>query len=57
LIHKLASIAKYSYNNYKQYYEELIKECEDSEYSKAVKYLKRARQEFYNTKENPVILD
>ena len=49
-------ILKYSFQNYKKYYRELIDECKKEELNKAVTYLKNAETEFYNTKENPIIL-
>jgi len=56
-VSKLAVIIKYSFKNYRKYYKELMEDLREKEYFKAVKYLKNAEQEFYNTKENPVIID
>jgi len=56
-INKLHSIIHYSFNNYKTYYEELIAECQKDGLRKSVKYLQNAKQEFYNTKEKPIIID
>ena len=56
-INKLHSIIHYSFNNYKTYYEELIAECKKDGLTKSVKYLQNAKQEFYNTKEKPIIID
>lgn len=56
-VSKLANIIKYSFKNYRRYYKELMNELKDLEHFKAVKYLKNAEQEFYNTKEKPVMID
>lgn len=56
-VQRLASIIKYSHNNYKEYYQELIQECKEKELKKAVSYLENARDEFYLSKENPIVID
>ncbi len=56
-VSKLANIIKYSFNNYKKYYEDLMLELKKHELYKAVKYLKNAKEEFYNTKKNPIMID
>lgn len=53
----LANIIKYSHRNYRTYYQDLIEKLREKELFKAVKYLENAEQEFYNTKEKPVIID
>lgn len=56
-VHSLASIIKYSHNNYRKYYQELMEKCEKRGLKKAVTYLKNAQQEFFNTKEKTVRID
>ena len=56
-VSKLALIIKFSFNNYRQYYKDLINELKEKQYYKAVKYLQNAEQEFYNTKEKPIMID
>lgn len=56
-VRKLSGLIHYSFNNYKRYYEELISECEKDDLEKAVTYLQNAKKEFYETKENPIIID
>ena len=56
-VNRLASIVMFSFKNYKQYYEELIDYCKEQDLMRWVKYLENAKQEFYNTKEHPVMLD
>lgn len=56
-VRALASIIKYSHNNYRKYYRQLIEECGNKGYQKAVTYLKNAEYEFYNTKQNAVRLE
>jgi hypothetical protein len=56
-VSNLAMIIKHSFKNYKKYYNELITELKEKELFKAVKYLKNAEKEFYNTKETPIIID
>jgi hypothetical protein len=56
-VSKLALIIKHSFKNYKKYYNELIQELKEREYLKAVKYLQNAEEEFYNTKEKPIMID
>jgi hypothetical protein len=53
---KLSNLIKNSFNNYEKYYQELIDECKNDELNKTVTYLKNAKQEFYNTKKNPIML-
>ncbi len=56
-VSKLALIIKYSFKNYKKYYNELVQELKEIGCFKAVKYLKNAEEEFYNTKEKPIMID
>lgn len=56
-IYKLNSIIRYSFNNYERYYEELIEECEQKGYKKAVGYLRRAKAGFIAHREQPILLD
>ena len=56
-VSKLALIIKHSFKNYGKYYKELIQELKEKGYLKAMKYLQNAEQEFYNTKEKPILID
>lgn len=56
-IYKLNSIIQYSFNNYERYYDELIEECEQKGYKKAVGYLRRAKAGFIAHREHPILLD
>lgn len=56
-VSKLALLIKHSFKNYKTYYQELLTNVKEQGLHKATKYLENAQQEFYNTKEHPILID